>query len=55
MPRLIVIDNPKDWPLQVPGAELVAARSYVADPVFSALRDAKIFNLLGSDSPQLAA
>ena len=45
---LIVVDNPKDWPLQVPDVAVVAARDYLADPAYSELRGAKVFNLCRS-------
>jgi glutathione synthase/RimK-type ligase-like ATP-grasp enzyme len=48
VPRLIVVDNPKDWPLDVPGVELVAGRAYLADPRYSGLRNAKVYNLCRS-------
>jgi len=42
---LIVVDNPKHWPLHVPGAELVAARDYLTRDRFVDLKRAKVFNL----------
>jgi glutathione synthase/RimK-type ligase-like ATP-grasp enzyme len=45
---LLVVDRPEDWPLAVPGVELVPARTYVADPRYSTLRGAKLFNLCRS-------
>ncbi len=48
MSILFVVDRPEDWPLEVPGVELVPARAYLADPGFSALRGAKLFNLCRS-------
>ncbi|HSG91608.1 MAG TPA: RimK family protein [Pseudomonadales bacterium] len=42
---LIVVDRPKDWPLEIPGVELVGARDYVTEPAFSDLRAARVFNL----------
>jgi len=43
--RLIVVENPRNWDLDVPGAEIVAAREYLGAPRFSELRRAKVFNL----------
>jgi hypothetical protein len=40
VPILLVVDRPEDWPLHLPGVELVPARTYLADPRFSALRSA---------------
>lgn len=48
MSVLLVVDRPEDWPLEVPEVELVPARTYVADPRFSSLRGAKLFNLCRS-------
>ncbi len=45
---LIVVDNPKTWPLQLPGASLVAAREYLTNPHYSELRGARVFNLCRS-------
>ncbi len=48
MPTLIVLNNPKEWPLDVPGVEVVSARSYLTDPEYSELRGTKVFNLCRS-------
>jgi glutathione synthase/RimK-type ligase-like ATP-grasp enzyme len=48
MAILIVVDEPVDWPLEIPGVELVAARTYVADPRYLERRGDKIFNLCRS-------
>ena len=48
MAVLIVVDQPKQWPLSVPNAEVVAARDYLTDPRFVGLRRAKVFNLCRS-------
>ncbi|HSL81812.1 MAG TPA: RimK family protein [Thermoanaerobaculia bacterium] len=45
---LLVVDRPEDWPLELPGVELVPARTYLADPQYSSLRGAKLFNLCRS-------
>lgn len=45
---LIVVDNPRNWPLEIPGATLVAAREYLTDPHYSDLRAARVFNLCRS-------
>ncbi len=45
MPILIVVNEPKDWPLEVPEVEVVAARDYLTQPRYSELRGAKVFNL----------
>jgi glutathione synthase/RimK-type ligase-like ATP-grasp enzyme len=48
MSILLVIDNPKDWPLNVDGIEVVSARKYLVDPSYSDRRPAKVFNLCKS-------
>lgn len=48
MPTFIVVDDPADWPLAVPGTELVPARSYLTESHFTALRRVKVFNLCRS-------
>ncbi len=45
---LIVIDNPKDWPLSVEGIDCISARQYLTDPTYSLLKTAKVFNLCKS-------
>ncbi len=48
MSILLVLDNPKDWPLNIDGVEVVSARKYLTDPGFSDRRPAKVFNLCKS-------
>lgn len=48
MQTLIVVDDPDDWPLELPGVELVPARAYLTDPRYTDLRGAKVFNLCRS-------
>ena len=46
MPRhLIVVDRPQRWDLDLPGVDIVAARDYLTDPNYAALRRVKVFNL----------
>jgi glutathione synthase/RimK-type ligase-like ATP-grasp enzyme len=45
---LIVVDDPAAWPLEAPGAELVAARDYLTEARFQNRRRVKIFNLCRS-------
>lgn len=45
MSILIVVNDPADWPLDIEGVELVAARAYLTQPEFASLRSAKVFNL----------
>ena len=48
MQILIVVNDPEDWTLSIPGVELVAARSYLTDPRYSQIRRVKLFNLCRS-------
>ncbi|MBN1345429.1 MAG: RimK family protein [Phycisphaerae bacterium] len=48
MHPLIVVDNPKRWPLNVPGATVVGARAYLTEPAYSEVADARVFNLCRS-------
>lgn len=48
MLQLIVVDNPKTWPLRDLGAHVVEARAYLTLPHYSELRAARVFNLCRS-------
>jgi glutathione synthase/RimK-type ligase-like ATP-grasp enzyme len=52
MAILIVVENSKQWPLAVPGTEIVTAREYLTDRRFTELKRAKIFNLCRTYSYQ---
>jgi len=41
----LVVSDPKDWPLEVPGINVVSGRDYLTNPAFSKMRGAKVFNL----------
>ncbi len=45
---LIVVDDPANWPLDIPGVELVPARAYLQDSRYTAMRGARVFNLCRS-------
>jgi len=45
---LIVVDNPRDWPLDIPGVSVVSARAYLTDPAYGEGRSVKAFNLCRS-------
>ena len=49
---LLVVNNPKNWPLQIPGVVVTSARSYLTDPAYSEDRTVKVFNLCRSYSYQ---
>lgn len=48
MSKLFVVNNPKRWPLKIPGVEVVSARTYLSGLPYSEIRRAKIFNLCRS-------
>jgi glutathione synthase/RimK-type ligase-like ATP-grasp enzyme len=45
---LIIVDNPGDWPLHIPGVSVVPARAYLTDPAYGEGRSVKVFNLCKS-------
>jgi len=45
---LIVVDNPQEWPLEIPGVPVIAARAYLTDPAYAEGRSVKVFNLCRS-------
>ncbi|MCA9206447.1 MAG: RimK-like ATPgrasp N-terminal domain-containing protein, partial [Planctomycetales bacterium] len=48
MSVLIVVNDPKKWPFDIPGVDVVDARSYLTKPEFSERRNVKVFNLCRS-------
>jgi glutathione synthase/RimK-type ligase-like ATP-grasp enzyme len=48
MRTLIVVNEPGDWPLNIEGVDVVAARAYLTDPEYSGLKRAMVFNLCRS-------
>jgi len=48
VPILFVVENLKNWPLDIPGVELVQAKTYLTDPKFYELRGVRLFNLCRS-------
>lgn len=52
MTILLVVNNPKNWPLHIPGVAVTSARAYLTDPAYSDDRSAKVFNLCRSYSYQ---
>ncbi|MFH7325342.1 RimK family protein [Desulfurivibrio sp. C05AmB] len=45
---LVIVDNPKSWPLDLKGVEVIPARHYLTDPSYTSLRHTKVFNLCRS-------
>jgi glutathione synthase/RimK-type ligase-like ATP-grasp enzyme len=48
MATFLVVENPKRWPIHVPGTEVVAARDYLTDRRFSDAKRAHVFNVCRS-------
>ncbi|MEX0661559.1 MAG: RimK family protein [Balneolaceae bacterium] len=48
MKHIVVVNNPKNWPLKIPGVDVVQARDYLAGEKYSTLRNVKIYNLCKS-------
>src|SRR3989338_2823687 len=48
MSNLIVVNNPRDWPLDIPGVSVVPARAYLTDPAYGSDHTARVFNLCRS-------
>lgn len=45
---IVVVETPSHWPLQIPGVEVVAARTYLTDRNYSLARQTRVFNLCRS-------
>jgi glutathione synthase/RimK-type ligase-like ATP-grasp enzyme len=48
MQILIVVNNSTEWPFDIPGVEVVDARTYLTKPEYGELRGIKLFNLCRS-------
>jgi len=48
MSILIVVSDPRDWPLEIPGVSVVAARAYLTESAYAEERSCKVFNLCKS-------
>ena len=54
MSALLVVDNPKRWPLTIPGLDVISSGDYLTDRRYSDMRAAKVFNLCRSYRYQTA-
>lgn len=45
MKKIVVVNNPKSWNLQINGVEVVSAKQYLTDSDFAAIKRAQVFNL----------
>jgi glutathione synthase/RimK-type ligase-like ATP-grasp enzyme len=48
MDILVIVNDPKDWPISMEGIEVVPARKYLTDARYARIRKAKLFNLCRS-------
>ncbi|MDR8391662.1 RimK family protein [Aliifodinibius sp. S!AR15-10] len=48
MKYLFVVNNPRNWPLQIPEGEIVSAKLYLSDSRYSNLKNVRLFNLCRS-------
>ncbi len=48
MKTYFVVSNPQSWPLDIPGVEVVSAKSYLTESEYSSQRNAKVCNLCRS-------
>jgi len=49
--NVIVVDNPKSWPLDIPGTEVIAAKTYLSSQKYQNSNLFRIFNLCKSFKP----
>lgn len=42
---LIVVNNARDWPLDIPGVQVIPARAYLTEPAYGEERRTRVFNL----------
>ena len=48
MTTLLIVEQPEQWPLKIPSAEVVSADDYLLEERFSTLRQARVYNLCDS-------
>ena len=48
MRNLVIVDNPKNWPLDIPDVEVYSSKVYLTDPQFSKKRGLRVYNLCRS-------
>ena len=54
MTALLIVDDPTEWPLKIPAAEVISADDYLREQRFSELKQARIYNLCDSYGYQTA-
>ncbi len=48
MKTLIIVNNPHDWPLDIPDVTVVPAKAYLTEPAYGNERGTRVFNLCKS-------
>jgi glutathione synthase/RimK-type ligase-like ATP-grasp enzyme len=48
MQRIIIVDNPSDWPLTLPDVRIISARDYLTTETFRKERNIRVYNLCTS-------
>ncbi|CAN5907731.1 RimK family protein [soil metagenome] len=48
MRKLVVVNHPKDWGMDIEGVEVVTAKAYLTDSAFTEIKNARVFNLCRS-------
>ncbi len=48
MKKIVVVSRPSDWPLRIPGIEVVSGRDYLVDPEWAGVRNLRAYNLCRS-------
>lgn len=48
MKHLIILDNPREWKISIPGVEIYSARDYLTKEEFRKRRNVKVYNLCKS-------
>ncbi len=54
MTALLIVDDPQEWPLQIPSAQVISADDYLRERRFSELKQARVYNLCDSYGYQTA-
>jgi len=45
MKKIIIVNNPRSWKLNVPGVDVVSAKDYLTNHEFTTLKNLRVFNL----------
>jgi glutathione synthase/RimK-type ligase-like ATP-grasp enzyme len=48
MQRIVIVDSPSDWPLNIPDVEVVSGMSYLTSAAFRKQRHVRVFNMCKS-------